>query len=74
MSQEQSILLQADRALDGYVQYSPRKGLDLRLSIGNALGTDDLGYARYRDASGTSEIWTRDARSLELRLNVGVKF
>jgi outer membrane receptor for ferrienterochelin and colicins len=74
MSQEQSILLQADRALDGYVQYSPRKGLDLRLSVGNALGTDDLGYTRYRDASGTSETWTRDARSLELRLNVGVKF
>lgn len=74
VSQEQSTQLQARRDVDGYVQYSPRKGLDLRLSFGNALGADDVGYSRYRDASGTSEMWTRGPQSIELRFNVGVKF
>jgi outer membrane receptor for ferrienterochelin and colicins len=74
VSEEQSTQLQARRSVDGYVQYSPRKGLDLRLSIGNALGVDDLGYSRYRDASGTSEMWTRAPQSIELRFNIGVKF
>jgi outer membrane receptor for ferrienterochelin and colicins len=74
VSQEQSAQLQARRDVDGYVQYSPRKGLDLRLSVGNGLGVDDLGYSRYRDASGTSEMWTRSPQSMELRFNVGVKF
>jgi len=74
VSQEQSAQLQARRDVDGYVQYSPRKGLDLRLSVGNGLGVDDQGYSRYRDASGTSEMWTRSPQSMELRFNVGVKF
>jgi outer membrane receptor for ferrienterochelin and colicins len=74
VSQEQSAQLQARRDVDGYVQYSPRKGLDLRLSVGNGLGVDDLGYSRYRDASGASEMWTRSPQSMELRFNVGVKF
>ena len=74
LSQEQSARLQARRDVDGYAQYSPRKGLDLRLSIGNALGVDNLTYLRYQDASGTSESWARSPQSVELRFNLGLKF
>jgi hypothetical protein len=74
ISQEQSTRLQLRRDLDAYFQYTVHKGLDLRLSVGNALGLDNLGYQRYQDASGTSETWTRDPSSLELRFNVGIKY
>jgi outer membrane receptor protein involved in Fe transport len=74
VSQEQFTRLQTRRDVDGYVQYSPRKDLDLRLAVGNALGVDDRGYSRYTDASGTSEMWTRGPQSMELRFNVGLKF
>jgi outer membrane receptor protein involved in Fe transport len=74
ISQEQSSRLQLRRDLDGYFQYTVHKGLDLRLSVGNALGMDSLGYSRYQDASGTSETWTRSPGSLELRFNVGIKY
>jgi outer membrane receptor for ferrienterochelin and colicins len=74
VSQEQFTRLQTRRDVDGYVQYSPRKDLDLRLAVGNALGVDEQGYSRYTDASGTSEMWTRGPQSMELRFNVGLKF
>jgi outer membrane receptor protein involved in Fe transport len=74
ISQEQSSRLALRRDLDGYFQYTVRKGLDVRLSIGNALGMDTINYSRYQDAGGTSETWSRNPSSLELRLNIGIKY
>lgn len=74
VSQEQSQRLQLRRDLDGYFQYTVRKGLDLRLSVGNGLGVDTLNYSRYQDASGFSESWARLPSSLELRFNIGIKY
>jgi outer membrane receptor for ferrienterochelin and colicin len=74
ISQEQSSRQALRRDLDGYFQYTVRKGLDLRLSVGNALGMDTVNYSRYQDAGGTSETWSRNPSSLELRLNIGIKY
>jgi outer membrane receptor for ferrienterochelin and colicin len=73
MSREESTHLQARRDVDAYVQVTPRKGLDLRLSLANALGEDTLEESRYQDAAGTSATWSRRPASPELRLNLSIK-
>jgi outer membrane receptor protein involved in Fe transport len=73
-SEQQTIRMQTRRDVDAYVQYAPRKGVDLRLAVTNALGEDVLGYSRYQDAGGITETWERRRASPEVRLNLSVKY
>nr|WP_308937240.1 TonB-dependent receptor [Duganella sp. 1411] len=74
ISEEQSRRLQARRDLDAYVQYTIRKGFDVKISVANALGVDTRKYSRYQNADGVSESWSRTPSSLAVRLNAGIQF
>ena len=74
VSQEQSRQMFARRELEAYALYKFGPRMQLRVALNNALDEDNLGYARYRDASGISESWSRNPDSRRLQANLEIKF
>jgi len=74
ISEQQGSRMQARRELEAYVLYKIRTGLQLRTSVSNALGEDDLTESLYQDSRGTSQSWGRTPRSARLQANLEVKF
>jgi outer membrane receptor for ferrienterochelin and colicins len=73
-SVEQFIRQQGRRDLEAYWLYKIRKGLQLRLSVANALGEDNRGESRYVDVNGTSETRSWTPGSARLQANIEMKF
>ena len=74
VSEQQSTRLQLRRELEVYLLYKFNPGLQLRTSISNMLGEDNIGYSRYADTNGISESWNRTPRSARIQANVEMKF
>jgi outer membrane receptor for ferrienterochelin and colicin len=74
ISEQQYRLQRQHRDVEGYALYKIRKGLDLRVTVNNALGEDNLEYSRYVDLNGSSENWMRTFASPMLRMNLEMKF
>ncbi|MBY0241592.1 MAG: TonB-dependent receptor [Burkholderiaceae bacterium] len=73
-SQQQLMRQQGRRDLEAYWLYKVRTGLQVRLSVNNALGEDNRGESRYVDDRGTSETRSWNAGSARLNANVEMKF
>jgi outer membrane receptor for ferrienterochelin and colicins len=74
VSAQQSVQLYRRRDLDAYALYKFTPQWQLRVAASNLFGEDNRTFARYQDASGTSETWSvargaaRLQASLELEL------
>lgn len=73
-SVQQWMRQQGRRDLEAYCLVKVRPGLQVRLSVNNALGEDNRGESRYVDARGTSETRSWNAGSARLNANVEMKF
>jgi outer membrane receptor protein involved in Fe transport len=73
-SEQQFIRQQGRRDLEAYWLVKVRTGLQVRLSVNNALGEDSRGESRYVDVSGTSETRSWNPGSARLQANVEMKF
>lgn len=74
ISEQQGSRMQPRRELEAYLLYKIRTGLQLRTSVSNALGEDDLSESSYQDSRGTSRNWSRNPRSARLQANLDIKF
>lgn len=74
ISEQQSTRLQRRRDLECYLLYKIRTGVQLRMTVSNALGEDSLGDSRYEDINGVNQTWSRTPASARFQANLELKF
>jgi len=74
VSEEQYSRLFRKRELEAYWLYKFKPGMQLRVSVNNALGDDTFSESRYVDLNGASRNWSRSEDSARFQANLEMKF